>query len=411
MVGKRRGRHPIKELNAKKVEALIRDKTAGRHFDGGGLHLFIKGGAASWVLRVVVAGKRKDYGLGPASSVPLAKARELSRQWQETIKAGGDPLEERRKAREIPTFKEVAKAAHADRAGSWRNAKHAAQWLSTLETYAFPEIGSTRIDRLGVADVQKVLSAIWLTKPETARRLRQRLRVVFDVAAAKGYRSGDNPVGAVLAKALPRQTGAPKHHAAMPYADVPAFVARLENEDADGETTRLALRFLILTAARTGEVLGARRTEIDLDASVWTIPAERMKAGREHRVPLSDAASVVIRRALEISMDDELLFPGARHRKPLSNMALLMAMRRLKVEAVPHGFRSAFSDWASEATGFPAEVREMALAHAIKDKTEAAYRRGDLFVKRRKLMDAWGAFVADSGARRVVELRARRRKQ
>jgi integrase len=394
MAGKRRGRHPKDDLDAKKVAGLIRRGAAGRHFDGGGLHLFIKaGGSASWVLRVSTNGKRRDLGLGGADSVSLADARETARQWRKTMKSGGDPLEEKRKSRQIPTFEQVARSVHAGHQGAWRNSKHAAQWLSTLEAYAFPELGSIRVDLVGVPEVLKALSPIWLTKPETARRVRQRIRTVLDVARAAGHRTTENPVGPVLTKALPKQTGRPGHHAAMPYGEVPGFSARLGDPQPGGEVTRLALRFLILTATRTGEVLGARRSEIDLERRVWTIPAERMKSGRDHRVPLSDAAVAVVGRALEISTDATLIFPGARVGKPLSNMALLMLCRRLGLNAVPHGFRSSFRDWASETTGFPAEVAEMALAHTIGNKTEAAYRRGDLFEKRRKLMEAWGRFV------------------
>ena len=320
MVGKRRGRHPRNDLDAKKVAALIRKGKAGRHFDGAGLHLLIKpNGAASWVLRLSVNGKRRDYGLGGADSVALADAREAARKLRAIAKAGGDPLDEKRKSRAIPTFEDVARSVHAGHSGAWRNKKHSVQWLSTLQAYVFPEIGATRVDLIDVADVLKVLTPIWLTKPETARRLRQRLRVVFDVARASGYRSGENPVDAVLAKALPKQTAKPSHHSAMPYVEVPAFFARLGEADAGSEVSRLALRLLILTATRTGEVLGARRSEIDLDARVWTIPAERMKAMRQHKVPLSDAAVSIIKRAIEISADADLIFPA---REPASGSAV-----------------------------------------------------------------------------------------
>ena len=404
MVGKRRGRHLRNDLDAKKVAALIRKGATGRHFDGGGLHLLVKqNGAASWVLRVSSNGRRRDLGLGGADSVALADAREAARQLRATIKAGGDPADERRKLRKVPTFEQVARSVHVEHSPSWRNRKHAAQWLSTLQTYAFPEIGHLRIDLVGVPEVLRVLGPIWLSKPETARRVRQRLRTVLDVARAAGHRVGENPVGPVLAKALPRQTARAGHHTAMPYTDVPALVSRLDAPDEPGEITRLALRFLILTAARTSEVLGARRSEIDHDAAVWTIPAERMKAGREHRVPLSAPALLIVGRACELSADQDLLFPAARFGKPLSNMVLLMLLRRLGVEATAHGFRSSFRDWTAETTGFPSEVAEMALAHSIADKTEAAYRRGDLFEKRRALMDAWGTFASKSSGNVVVE--------
>ena len=402
MAGKRRAKLR-NDLDAKKVASLLRKGKPGRFFDGEGLHLLVKpDGRASWVLRVSANGRRRDFGLGGAGDVSLADARETARRLRSIVRAGGDPLEEGRKRRAIPTFAEVAATAHAERSGSWRNPKHAAQWLRTLETYAFPEIGSWRVDLIGVPDVLRVLSPIWLTRPETARRVRQRLRTVFDVARAAGYRSTENPVGAVLDKALPRQTAGRGHYAAMAYDDVPEFMARLGDDAAGGEVSRLALRFLILTACRTGEVLGARWPEINLDAAEWTIPAERTKRGREHRVPLSDAAVAVLARAREIGSDSSLVFSGSRPGRPLSNTALLMLCRRLRIDAVPHGFRSSFSDWTAETTGFPAEVREMALAHAIGSKTEAAYRRGDLLAKRRQLMAAWASFA--TGAGRVVLL-------
>ena len=391
---KRRGRHPQNDLDAKKVAALVRKGTAGRHFDGNGLHLFIKtGGTASWVLRVSTHGKRRDLGLGAAKSVSLADAREAARQARAALRAGLDPLEDKRKRRATPTFEQVARSVHAEHSPSWRSPKHTAQWLSTLAAHAFPEIGGVRVDHIDVPHVLRVLTPIWLTKPETARRLRQRMRTVFDVARASGYRTGENPVGPVLAQALPRQSARTGHHAALPYNDVAGFLALLEADKVGSEVARLALRFLVLTAARTGEVLGTQRSELDLDSSVWTIPGERMKAQREHRVPLSGVAVSVLRRALELSTDANLVFPGARGRRPFSKMIFLTLLRRLGVRVTAHGFRSAFSDWCAETTGFPAEVREMALAHTIGNKTEAAYRRGDLFEKRRKLMDAWAAFV------------------
>ena len=340
MVGKRRGRHPRNDLDSKKVAALIRKGAAGRYFDGLGLHLFIKpSGSASWVLRVTVGGRRKDIGLGSTDVVSLAEARERARQYRSVAKAGGDPIADKRKAsRSVPTFGQAARLVHAQHAPSWRNAKHGAQWLSTLETYAFPTIGSLRVDQIDVPAVLKVLAPIWLTRPETARRVRQRIRSVLDWARAAGHRDGENPVGPVLAKALPRQTGTAGHHAAMPYSDVPEFVRRLRESPAS-EVVRLAFEFLILTAARTSEVLGARKSEIDLEARVWNIAPERMKAGRPHRVPLSPRAVEILRRAFELSADSELVFQGARAGRPLSTMAFLMLLRRMGVSATAHGFQ------------------------------------------------------------------------
>ncbi len=409
MAGKRRGRHPRNDLDAKRVASLLRKKAVGRHFDGQGLHLFVKpSGTASWVLRVTAGGRRKDIGLGSIDVVSLVEARERARQYRAVAKSGGDPIAERRKAlRSVPTFEQAARRVHAEHAPSWRNAKHGAQWLSTLETYAFPMIGALRTTQIDVPDVLRVLSPIWLSRPETARRVRQRIRTVLDWARAAGHRDGENPVGPVLAKALPRQSGARGHHAALSYVEVPVFIRDLR-ESSGGEAVRLAFEFLILTAARTSEVLGARKDEIDLEARVWSVAPERMKAGRSHRVPLSPRAVEILERAFELSADSELVFQGARAGQPISTMAFLMLIRRMGVAATAHGFRSSFRDWAAETTAFPSEVVEMALAHAISDKTEAAYRRGDLFEKRRKLMEAWESFVTSAPAE-VLSLNARRR--
>lgn len=402
---KRKGRHVANALDVKKAAALIRKGVPGRYFDGNGLHLFIKpSGSASWVLRTTVSGKRKDYGLGPATTVhpDLAAARDKAHAMRKLARSGGDPAAAKRAAVAIPSFEEVARLVHDEHKGGWRNAKHRAQWLSTLERFAFPQIGKTRVDLVDVPAVLGVLAPIWLSRVETAKRLRQRMRVVIDYADAKGWRSSGNPVGSVLTRALPKQTAVVRHHPAIPYSDVPAFYDAL-GRDVGNEITKLALRLLILTATRSGEVRGARRSEFDLEAAVWTIPGERMKMRREHRVPLSVEAVAVVRRALELSADSELVFPGVKRGAKLSDMTLLKAVRRICADATPHGFRSSFSDWCAEATGFSAEVREMALAHSIGSKTEAAYRRGDLFKKRADLMTAWARYITASSAK-VVEL-------
>jgi hypothetical protein len=276
MVGKRRGRHPEKALTALKVRSI---KKAGRYSDGGGLHLLVKpSGAKSWVLRLVVKGRRPDIGLGGADAVPLIQARELARQYREEAKKGGDPVAAKRKAAmTVPTFEEAARRVHAEHSPSWRNAKHGAQWLATLKAHAFPTIGKRRVDQIEVADVLKVLAPIWLRKPETGRRVRQRIRTVLDWSRAAGHRDNENPVGPVLAKALPRQSERGGHHTALPYSEVPGFLVALR-ENTASEVARLAFELLIVTVTRTGEVLGARRTEINLASKVWTISAERMKA-------------------------------------------------------------------------------------------------------------------------------------
>jgi integrase len=310
----------------------------------------------------------------------------------------------RRQTRQVvPTFETAARAVHADNRPTWRNAKHADQWINTLVEYVFPLIGTRPVNQIAAPDLLTVLAPIWLTKPETARRVRQRISTVLDWAKAAGHRTGDNPVTGI-AKGLPKQPERSGHHAAIPYSTVPAFIETLRKSDSN-ETVRLAFEFLILTAARTGEVIGAKNSEVDLAGLVWTVPAERMKGGRPHRVPLVPRAAEILNRARQLNPDSSYVFAGRKPDQPLSNMAFLMAMRRMGVDATAHGFRSAFRDWASERTNFPNEVCELALAHSIKSKVEAAYRRGDQLEKRRALMEAWAAFTASSSGK-VVRLRA-----
>ena len=386
-----KGRHPEKALTTVQVRAL---KTAGRHADGHGLYLVVDpSGAKRWLLRIVVQGKRRDIGLGGASLVTLAEAREKALAYRKTARDGGDPLAARRRAQvTVPTFAEAAETVHAEHKATWRNAKHAAQWITTLRTYANPHFGTKRVDQIETPDILRALSPIWLTKGETASRVRQRISTVLDWAKAAGHRSGDNPVEGVT-RGLPRQGEREEHHAALPYAEVPAFFARLRAMSGQGEIGRLAFQFLILTAARTGEVLGACWSEIDMAGALWAVPASRMKAGREHRVPLSGRAVEVLTQAKVLAGDSALVFPGRDGVKPRSNMVFSMALRRMKVQVTAHGFRSSFRDWAAEATNLPREVAEMALAHTIENRVEAAYRRGDLLSKRRELMAQWAVFV------------------
>lgn len=309
---KRRGKHPDKALTA---VAVRQTKTPGRYADGNGLYLEVEAsGAKRWTLRVVVHGRRRDIGLGGVSLVPLGEAREKAAALRKIAREGGDPVLERRKAQgTVPTFSEAAEKVHAEHAPSWKNEKHAAQWLTTLKTYAYPEIGSLPVNAIDTPMLLRVLSPIWLSKPETARRLRQRLGTVFDWAKAAGYREGDNPVEGVE-RGLPKNNRQKEHHAAMPYGEVPGFVKILREADA-GLPVRLGFEFLILTAARTGEVLGASWDEIDLEEKVWTIPAARMKAQRQHRVPLSERAWRSSRRrsgsARRVSY-----FPAGPRRRP-----------------------------------------------------------------------------------------------
>lgn len=391
------------KLTATGVKAA---KSAGRYGDGDGLFLLVgPTGSKSWIVRVQKNGRRRDIGLGSASKVPLTLARDRAAAVRQQVEAGIDPIAERRKAAGVPTFRKAAELVHAEQKKGWRNGKHRDQWLASLETHAFPSIGETTVAELDGPAVRDVLAAIWLTKPETARRVRQRIVSVMDWAIAKGYRSAPLAMAAID-KSLPRQKRRPEHHAALPFAELPAFMAKLREREA---ISRLALEALILTAARSGEIRGATWAEIDLDAALWTIPGERMKAGREHVVPLSQAAVNVFRKAgawrTKHNDPAALVFPGLKRGKPLSDMALTKLLRDMELDAVPHGFRSTFKDWASETTGFANELSEAALAHAIPNKVEAAYRRGNLLEKRRAMMDAWAKHCA-GGSTKVVRLAA-----
>lgn len=387
------GPHPHNRLGGTSANT----NKPGKHADGGGLYLVVtKEGAKKWIWRAVVQGKRREIGLGSARTISLAHARKDARTLNEWNQDGKDVLAEWRRAKNrdrVPTFKEAALAVHAEHQAAWKNANHIAQWLGTLERFAFPVIESRRVDQIGPSDVLSVLSPIWLEKPETARRVRQRMRTVLDWAKVKGYRAGDNPVEGV-SKALPKQRDQenPDHLAALHYSRVPEFLAALAGRDMM-DSTRLALEFTVLTAARTGEVLYARKSEFDLPGKVWTVPAERMKAGREHRVPLTDRAVAIITAALALTDGSEYVFPGSIQDKPLSNVTMLKAVKDMGYAVTVHGFRSSFRDWAAERTNHARDVVEMALAHTLKDKTEAAYKRTDLFEKRRELMDAWEQFA------------------
>jgi integrase len=380
--------HPDRALTALAVKQM---KAPGRFADGHGLYLVVDpSGAKRWLLRLVVQGRRRDIGLGSVSLVPLAEAREKAIAFRKVAREGGDPLLVLRlQPVSVPTFSEAAEQVHAAQELTWKNPKHAQQWINTLKSYAFPIIGKKPVSEVQTPDILAVLSPIWLSKPETGRRVRQRIGTVLDWAKAAGHRTGDNPVEAV-GRGLPRQPTGDKHHAALSFKDVPDFVATLRRA---GEGSNLAFEFLILTATRTSEVLNAVWAEIDLNEKVWTLPAERMKAGRVHRIPLSARSLEILASAKAWAPDSELVFPNQTGKKPFSNMVFQATMKRLEAKATPHGFRSAFSDWAAETTSFPREVVEMALAHTVKNKVEAAYRRGDLFDKRRELMDAWQNFI------------------
>lgn len=372
-------------LNARKAETAL----PGRHGDGRGLFLYVKpSGARSWVLRYQVHGRRRDLGLGAYPDVTLAMARERALEARRLIAEGEDPIAKKQQAKP-KTFKEAAQELIESKRPGWKNAKHAAQWTSTLEAYVFPKLGQMQVTKVETADVIGALKPIWADKPETANRVRQRIEAVIDYASALGIRSGDNPARwrGHLENLLPKPTRmrAVKHHPALPHVEIAEFMAALELRQ--GVAAR-ALGFTILTAARSGETRGATWAEIDLDAKLWTIPAGRMKAGKEHRVPLSKAAIKLLGSKRDRS---KLIFESeAKPGKSISDMSMTAVLRRMKRgDITVHGFRSTFRDWAGETTGFPREVIEAALAHGIRDKAEAAYARSDLFDKRRSLMEAW----------------------
>jgi integrase len=401
--GKPKGSHPHQRLTAIGVRNL---RAPGRYADGNGLYLLVDpAGAKRWLLRTIVQGKRRDIGLGSVRLVPLAKAREQAARLRGLAREGGDALAvRRREQRTIPTFRAATEEVHKQLAATFRNPKHRTQWLASLETAVFPTFGEWSVDLIGTHEVLKALEPIWIKTPETARRIKQRIKLVLEWAKAKGYRTGDNPVDGIT-MVLPKISAAPKHHAALPYAQLPAFLKAVREADAL-EHARLAFEFLILTASRTTEVRLARPEEIDVDAQTWTVPADRMKAHREHQVPLSPRCLKILERALELAGDSPYIFPGRFVHKPLSEMAFLMMLRRLERDDITaHGFRSTFRDWAAERTTFPRAVVEAALAHVIKDKTEAAYLRTKFFEQRRELMNTWATFAETTSAN-VVPIRA-----
>jgi integrase len=382
--------------------AVTRATEKGLYHDGGGLYLQVTAsGAKSWIYRYMLDGRAREMGLGPLHVIPLSEARTRAAECRRLRLDGIDPIEARKGQRDrarleaatAMTFDACATAYIEAHQAGWQNAKHRDQWRNTLSTYAGPVFGALPVQAVDVGLVMKVLEPIWHMKPETASRLRGRIEVILDWATVRGYRKGENPARwrGHLDKLLPARGKIRKveHHAALPYRDIPSFMIALREQEG---IACQALGLLILTAARTGEVIGARWDEFDLDERIWTVPADRMKAGKEHRVPLSDAAIAVIERLKERRIGD-FIFPGGRVGKPLSNMAMLKLLDRMGWgDLTAHGFRSTFRDWAAEQTNFPREVAEMALAHTIGDKVEAAYRRGDLFEKRRQLMEAWANF-------------------
>jgi integrase len=385
------------KLTALAVKAAVEP---GRYQDGDGLMLIVKpSGSRSWQVRAQVDGKRRDFGLGSAKDVPLGEARDKADAIRKLYRSGVDPVAHKRAVRRaqttLPTFREAAITTHGEQVKGWRNVKHRADWLSSLDRHAFPAIGDIRVDLIVAPMIRDLLLPIWLEKPETARRVRQRVKAVLDWASAKGLRSGLDMTG--IGKGLPRQPKTDNHYAAMDYEKVPAFVATIKA--APESISRMALLWTIYTAARSGETRGATWEEIDLEAKEWTIPASRMKAGKEHVVPLSDAALAILSRMANAKTGrfGESIFPG-KGGKPLSDMSISKVLRDMGIGVTVHGFRSSFKDWAVESTSFPDAVSEAALAHRDTDKVRSAYRRTDFRKMRVDLMAAWTNFIADRGA-------------
>ncbi len=388
-----------KSVNRLTAVTVKNTTSFGRHADGGNLYLLVsRTGSKRWVFMYMRDGCQREAGLGSANAVTLAAAREKARQMRELLDRGCDPIAVRKeKRRVVPNFGEFADSLIGDIESGFRNEKHIYQWRQTLGDAYCSAIRSKRLDEIMTVDVLRVLQPIWQTKQETAARLRGRMEKVFDAARAKGLRAGENPARwkGNLKELLPARRKLQRgHQPAMPWSDVPAFVGRLRGRLA---ISALALEFLILTAARAGEVYGATWDEIDLNAKLWTVPAGRMKAGRAHRVPLTERALEILNELMALRQSKAAaayIVPGYRRERPLSNMAFKQLLMRMgETGFVPHGFRSSFRDWCSDCTDFPREAAEAALAHAIPDVVERAYRRGDLLDRRRSLMQEWAAFI------------------
>ena len=401
----------VPPLSVKAVKAL----RSGRHAVGGvpGLCLQVSGASRAWVLRYSLAGRTRELGLGSAHEVTLDAARDAALEARKLLRASIDPIDDKRErrqelivgARRALTFAVAVKQYVAAHGASWRNRKHRRQWTTTLETYAEPTLGALPVDRIEVAHVIKVLEPIWTTKTETATRVRQRIESVLDYCTARGFRKGENPARwkGHLDNLLPAPTKVAKveHFAAVPWREMPAFMQRLHAVEGVGAR---ALEFATLTAARSGEVCGATWDEIDLGGALWVIPAARMKAGKMHTVPLS-APALRLLRDLPRFHDVPYVFPSPRRGALLGGLTLTTVLKRMEVAATAHGMRSAFRDWCSESTNYPRDVAEMALAHAIGNAVEAAYRRGDLMAKRTRLMRDWAAFLGSPArAGKVIDM-------
>ena len=386
--GKPKGRHPHKRLSA----AFVRSAPVGRHCDGNGLYLYVqKTGTRSWIQRLVIRGRKRELGLGSVALVSLAEAREQALANRKLAREGGDPLAEKRRSVGIPTFAEASKRVVEQKRAGWRSAAHARNWFRTLELHAFPRIGAVPVSEVTSADVLEILTPIWHTKAPTARFVHMRVRAVLEWAIAMDWRT-DNPCDRLL-PVLGPQHDVVEHRRALPHREVAAALARVRAAE-PGDVDTLAFEFLVLTAARGGEVRGAVWSEMDEDAGVWTIPASRMKTGREQRVPLCHRALEILEAARKLGDGESpIVFVDERGRA-VGGKRMRRLLRKHRIAAVPHGFRSSFRDWAAEETDHPREVVEAALAHVVKNKVEAAYLRSDLFDRRRRLMEDWAAYLA-----------------
>ena len=399
--GKMTKKHPNNELTALKVRKL---DIPGRYADGNNLYLEIdKSGARRWTLRVTILGRRRDMGLGGVSTVSLEEARELAYQYKKIARSGGDPILERQKNKGLQTtLIHCAKKVHQINLPTWKNQKFAKQWFSSLEHHVFPTIGKLPISQVTSADILRVLTPIWNTKGDTAKKIKQRLRMIIKWARAQGYFQGDDPVE-LAEQALPKQLKSDDHHKSLEFEKLPEMISNLRKSKIS-LPTKLALEFTILSACRTNEVLNAKWEEIDLTKLVWSIPSERMKGGKVHQVPLTDRMTVILNDCKKLKTNNDLLFPSEINGEALSNNTMRLALKkRLKIDATVHGMRSSFKDWASETTNFANEVSEMALAHTISNKTELAYRRRTLIEKRRQLMQRWSDYLNNKEGE-VIEL-------
>ena len=410
MVGKKREDAFVGKLNVRVCDSLAKP---GMHGDGGTLYLNVaKGGSKSWIQRVRIDGRRRDIGLGRYPLVTLAEARDLAIDNRRAIRAGRNPLAEKRR-RAVPTFREAAERTFEASKARMRSAKSLANWSQQLERHAMKTLGSLPVDQIGRAELLAVLSPIWTSKPEVGRKVRQRVRAVLAWAEAHGY-VDRNLAGEPISGALPAQPAVKAHFRALPYTEVPAALELIAAHERSGAAARLALRLLVLTASRSGTVREAVWSEVNVDTRVWTIPGSRMKGGREHVVPLSDAALDVLREAEALRGGSDLIFPSPVKRgRPLSDMTLTKILRSLEMDGVTlakrcvvHGFRTSFRTWASERTNAEHATMELALAHTVGDKVEQAYARSDLLEKRRRLMDQWALFATGGASGEVVPLHA-----